>query len=132
MKHRCKITKGKIDIYNLPAYLNDLSGISGEAVIDIRPWKPVRSGNQNRYYRGVVLSMIEDYTGQDADDLHHYFRAKFLGVDDKGGIEIPISTTILTTKEMENYMEAIKRFASVNLGLYIPDPNEAPLVEQRI
>ena len=34
------------------------------------------------------------------------------------------STTKLSHKEMNEFIEEVKRFASTTLGLYIPDPNE--------
>jgi hypothetical protein len=37
-----------------------------------------RSNQSNRYYRGVVLQLIAEYTGQTKEELHEYFKQMFL------------------------------------------------------
>ena len=85
-----------------------------------------RSNPQNRYYFGVVLNLIADEIGHTPDECHEIFKAKFLPVKQikVGGkiYHIPGSTKELMTVEMEEYIEKIRRFASINLSLAIPDP----------
>jgi len=39
-------------------------------------------------------------------------------------VEVPKSTAELTTKEFEEYTTSIRQWASQELGVYIPTPNE--------
>jgi hypothetical protein len=86
-----------------------------------------RSGQANRYYWGVVLAMIAEYTGHDQMELHEYFKKRFnpiaftLGKDEQiiGG-----STTQMDTQQFTEYVEAVRRFAATELSVNIPDPNE--------
>ena len=85
-----------------------------------------RSQMQNRYY-WFLLSILEDDTGTTKEDLHIYFRSKFLGTTkDINGevVEYTKSTTELSTIEMEDYLQKIRVFASSELGCFLPLPNE--------
>ena len=91
-----------------------------------------RTMSQNKYYFGVVLKIIASETGNDIEDLHEYFKQKYLGNKDII-VEImgekifrPITTTELDTKLFMEYIEKIRSFASLELNCYIPDANEVP------
>lgn len=92
--------------------------------ISLRVFKPTRSLQQNNYYWGVVIQMISDETGHTAEEVHETLKYKFLTeVLDNNFIKVK-STSELDTTEFENYLNNIKKFASVFLNLYIPEPNE--------
>ena len=74
-----------------------------------------RSLAQNSYYRGVVLALIEDYSGTEKEDLHYYFKHRFIDWE-----EFP-SSRELSKDEFSAYVEKIKDFAAARLGIYIPD-----------
>lgn len=97
--------------------------------VEIKPFRKDRSNQQNRYYHGVVLKMISDYTGYCADELHETFKSQLLPtkVVQIGSVrkEVSTSTTSLTTTQFEDYCEDIRRFAAETIGLVIPDPNQA-------
>lgn len=93
-----------------------------------------RSLNQNSYYFGVVVPAVQDMLieyGNDVDtEETHSFLKEHVGklvsaVTDKRGRRMAIvkSSTALSSKEWEEYMERIKRWAAQE-GVYIPDPNE--------
>ena len=82
-----------------------------------------RSNNQNKYYWGVVIKLISEVTGYTQDEAHDAMRMQFLLKN--GDVTTIKSTSGLTTGEFEEYLENIRRFASVNLNCYIPLPNEA-------
>ena len=88
-----------------------------------------RTDAQSRYYRGVVLKTIADYSGysgqEELEALHYEMRRRFL--PNRGRLNIPVSTTALDTVEMTEYIENIRRWAAEELQLYIPDPNEVEL-----
>lgn len=76
------------------------------------------------------MHIIESETGNSAQDMHEYFRRKFLRTwitvcDEE--VEIAKSTTALDTVGMEDYLSQIRQFASMELSIYIPLPNEADI-----
>lgn len=85
-----------------------------------------RTNEQNRYYWGVVLKTIANncgYRGEDeVETIHLEMRRRFL--PKRGMLNIPMSTTELNTAEMTEYIEAIRDWAMMELGIYIPAPNE--------
>ena len=91
-----------------------------------------RSTVQNAYY-WFLLTMLEQDTGNDKDDLHEYFKEKWLRdtykqisvfPDSIGDLTYTKSTTKLSTLEMEDYLEKIRVFASRELGCFLPLPGE--------
>ena len=72
---------------------------------------------------GVVYQLIADHTGSSPEDVHNHLKVEFLRV---GGDKIPTtkSTTELSTVEMEDYLAKCRGWASRELGVYIPEPNE--------
>ena len=46
--------------------------------ITIEKERGTRSQKQNKYYWGVVLALIAEYMGEQPEDLHEIFKAKFL------------------------------------------------------
>jgi len=82
---------------------------------------------ENRYY-WFMLTILETETGILKDDWHDYFGEKYRrDTKDFNGelMEYTRSTTVLTTLETEDYYSKIRVFASVDLGIYIPLPNES-------
>ena len=89
--------------------------------------KTQRSLNQNSYYWGAVLKVIGDELGYFPEELHHCFATKFLkkfirmGTDD---LETYRSTAKLSTVEFEEYLQQVRIFASTELEILVPLPNE--------
>lgn len=81
-----------------------------------------RSNNQNAYYWSIVLQLISDHTGETVEDLHDHFRVRFLMRGEK--FARPVSTTSLSVSEFEDYLSKIRMFASQDLNVFIPLPNE--------
>lgn len=92
-----------------------------------RPRK-TRSNGQNRYYWGVVLSMVASETGHTSEECHEYFKQIMLPRQHMtiGEVEqeVPKSSTELTTIEFEQYLERVRAFAAQELRMTIPLPNE--------
>lgn len=88
-----------------------------------------RSNHQNRYYHGVVLQMIADETGHTPEEIHAFCKSMFLprlhvllaGHE----IEVPKSTTTLSTDEFEVYLDRVRAFAAQELGIAVPLPHES-------
>lgn len=93
--------------------------------------KPIRSTQQNRWLWGVCYKMIAEHTGYSADEIHelmkHRFLRHFIDIETRNGIEqleTVKSTTQLNTIEFNSYTTQIQQWASIELGISIPDPNE--------
>lgn len=94
--------------------------------------KKERSNNQNRYYFGVIVDILSDHTGFTRDEVHEILKSKFLRrtmwIPKKTGIMemsvISYSTTELTTVQFEKYLSEIREWASLELGINLPEPNE--------
>lgn len=93
-----------------------------------------RSDRENRYYWGVVIDILSDYTGFSPEDMHEILKHKFLRKSvwvtnpENGTIEeiqITQSTASLTTVKFEEYLSKIREWAAT-LNCRIPLPNEPP------
>lgn len=89
-----------------------------------------RTLNQNalmwKWHSGVVKAVCTD-TGNDAEDIHEFFKRKFLTpqIVEIGGETIErYSTKNLSTKEMHEFMERIYAFVTGDLGILLPLPIE--------
>ena len=90
--------------------------------------KQKRSIEQNGYYWGIVINMIAEEMGHTPDEVHQILAKMFLKIKEVeiDGVVYAItkSTTKLKTDEMEEYLEKCRRYASINLHIVIPLPNE--------
>lgn len=113
---------------NRNEYIQFIKTLNGDVSVTIGESKLTRSEKQNRYYWSKVVGMISDELGYGKDEVHSLLGSMFL----KNHVEIKendvikrytvvMSTTSLDTDEMSEYMENCKRFASKELGIYIPD-----------
>jgi len=89
---------------------------------------PVRSDSQNRFY-WTYLGIVEKETGNNAADLHEYFKRVllppvFTKVTIQGKeieVKTPRSTTTLSKLEFVEYLDKI----SAMTGVPVPSPAEA-------
>jgi hypothetical protein len=106
-----------------------LHGLNGKAVV-VKLSRPVtrRSNQQNRYLWGCVYEVLSTETGHTAEEIHailkhQFLPRKFITVG-KHEHELTKSTTELTTDEFNLYLERCRAWASAELGIRIPLPNE--------
>ena len=100
--------------------------LSKPYTVEIRLRKGRRTIPQNRLYR-LWLVCISHETGNDVDDLHEYFKRKYLEpkeVNIFGSVEIRYTTTDLTTAQFKEYLDKIQVFASTELAITLPDPDD--------
>jgi len=110
-----------------------------EFTISIEKRRSKRSNEQNKYYWGVVVSLmmqglIDIGYVMDEETTHDFIKTEFnykILVNEETGEtkKIPISTSNLTKTEFSEMIEKIKIFASEWLGVYIPDPNEQTVID---
>jgi hypothetical protein len=102
--------------------------------VTVRRARATRSQQSNRYYWAGVLKTLSVHTGHTPEELHDFMKARFLPKEtafwDGNGevvdsLVIGGSTTVLNSKEMADYIAAIKAWALEKLNCRIPEPNEA-------
>lgn len=123
-----KVSGGKLTLNNpsgFDGYLLSLGEREVQLVVG-RIRKP-RSNQENRYYWGVVITLLSEATGYTEDEMHDALRMLFLR-DNEKSIPTLKSTAALSTLEFEEYLSKIRVWASQEIDCYIPEPNE---VEQR-
>ena len=127
-KHLAFIKNGNVTYQNKELFDDHMLSYEGKTVvITVGEQKKRRSLNLNSYYWAVVVKLLSEETGYDKDEMHEVLKSMFLRTryQIKGvWVDSTKSTTKLTHKEMSEFIEEVKRFASTTLGVYIPDPNE--------
>jgi hypothetical protein len=125
--HKGAVTKGKFRADNELAFKVAFAKHEGKRVCVIvdRETKK-RSSGQNSYYWGVIIELISEWTGYTKDETHDMLRGMFLRKRKEGLPDTIRSTTELSTVEMEEYHESIRRWGAEQ-GVYIPAPNEVGL-----
>ena len=82
---------------------------------------------QNRLYY-LWLNCISAETGNDVEDLHEYLKRTFLGTRYRiiygEGITTSFSTTDLSTEQFTEYLEKVQRWANVEQGIILPNPED--------
>lgn len=91
-----------------------------------------RSFLQNNYYHGVVIQevrigLLNVGYEMSAEEVHYFLKQKFNSIQiaslDGEVIEVPGSTTEMSTVSFVEYVDRIARWASEYLGIVIPLPN---------
>ena len=125
IQFRGKIVDGKAKVYQpelMQMYIESLKE-GTEIKYTLGIYRNTRSNEQNRYMWGIVYMMISDRTGYFVEEVHDAMKIKFLTIE-----ETPLhrvrSTSTLDTLEMEEYLSNIRTWASLELEIYIPLPNE--------
>lgn len=101
--------------------------------------KDIRSLQQNRYYFGICVKMVQEALiekGYDVslEETHDWLKAKFnfleIVNEQTGEVDrIPRSTTSLNKDEFARYIGKIQQFAAESLDIVIPDPGEQMMLE---
>jgi hypothetical protein len=96
--------------------------------------KSKRSLNQNNYYWGCIVPMIQEGMkdiGYDVskEETHAFLKNRFNAkefVDEQSGeiMSFPQSTADMNKEQFGEYIDRIQRFASEYLNIQIPNPNE--------
>lgn len=96
--------------------------------IAIKRHRKRRTLAQNSLYHAwvaVVTDHVSGYTGYEKDEVHEYFKQRFLEpkiIEIDGFAVKRYTTTDNDTKAMADYMDRIYRWASQELGLPLPLP----------
>lgn len=132
IKIKCRINEQRLVPYNIHDWKTALKIYNDQDVmVAIGKQVKQRSNPQNDYLWGGPYKTISDFTGQDIESIHEFFKDLFLKVWEDGKV-IPAvrSTSSLTTVEFIEYYRKIIQWAAEFLvddngvGLYIAEPNE--------
>lgn len=121
-----RVEKGKFIADDVRQFRKAFYAFEGKEIyVTVNKKVNSRSSQQNRYYWGVVINMLAEFTGYTPDEMHDALKMLFLKIPGERGLPDRLkSTTELTTVEFENYMEQIRNWAAVELAYYVPLPNE--------
>jgi len=125
--HRGRVERGQF-VPNEPlAWQLAFNGYEGQNVtVKISRVKRQRSNNQNAYLWGVVYKILAQYSGHTENELHDVLGEMFLPKKERPvlGHVVRCSTSELSTVQFEEYLVRLRVFASVELGVVVPLPNE--------
>jgi hypothetical protein len=103
-----------------------IQGLEGVYSIEITKYKKDRTASQNKLM-WMWLGIISNDTGESPENLHNIFKLRFLGtekIQSMGySIEIPKSTTKLTTQEFTDYLDKIEGLA-LSIDIRLPHPQD--------
>jgi len=131
----CEVRNRRLFIQNRRDFDERIARLNPEWELEItvRRLYANRSIQQSRYYWGVVVALLSEYTGFTPDEMHDWLKMKFipkkLAVCDgngevQGEFVMGGSTRKMTTAQFTDYIETIREWAASDLDVQIPDPNE--------
>ena len=123
-----------VDSYNQKLFQTQLKKFNNQEICLIVDKKRTsRSVNQNAYYWSTVIGTIAKelgYHDNEVESIHHELREKFLSSwivcrlgKKKLRKKLVKSTTDLDTLQFEEFMSAVRSWASAELNIFIPEPN---------
>jgi len=90
-----------------------------------------RSIQECRFFHGVVIPILAEHCGYDHAEMKEILKAKFLSetrvIDTvKGMAEIQYirPTSSLNTVQFESFLDKIRQWAAMDLGVVVPLPSE--------
>ena len=126
MNFNAKIEGGEFKIEQETKWERYISSLNEKTLlsVSVEKRKDQRSLSRNSYY-WLYLETIENETGNLADDLHEYFKRKFLRpvikTILKEEIKLPASTKNLDKHSFGEYLDKICALT----GVPLPDPENA-------
>lgn len=105
-----------------------VASLEGIVEVIVKPFKKTRSRQQRGYYFGVIVERLTFPLGlQTKEECNEWLKDEFnskvitiLGVEKVIGMSIEACKT----DRVEEINRAIRQWASIELGLWLPEPNE--------
>ncbi len=131
LRHAGHVTdEGMLVLADPSAWRGTLARHRGFQVwVTVRRQQHMRSPQANKFYWAVVVDSVASYIGESAEETHELLKAQFLPrrpieLLDGRELEMPPSTTRLSTEEFSAYVKHVRVWAAQFLGLSIPDAGE--------
>jgi hypothetical protein len=103
------------------------AGLDKPHTIEYKPFRKARSLPQNKLM-WAFFRCIKEETGNDVDVLYEFFCEKYLPWSEKeifgNGVRMVGGTSALNTKEFTDFLENIRVFCAVDLGITLPNPED--------
>ena len=120
-----KVRSGKLILDEPELFKENLINFEGKHVwLTIDKFFNQRTLPQNRYYFGVIVTILADYFGYTRDEMHEALKWEFDRIREEGKPDRVKSTTELSTTEFEDRNERIRQWAMLEYGVNIPLPHE--------
>jgi len=128
---RGRVENQRLKLQNPDGFKSLIVSLDGKEIeLTVGKKKDRRTLDQNAYL-WVINTLISNETGMETDEVHTYLKERFAPkrkITVKGTETIiPKGTSQFTKEEFSEYIERIKRFAAIELGIVIPDSNEINL-----
>ena len=119
------------------AFVRRISALTGKFSVRMTKYRARRSGQQNRFYWGIILPCICDGIAEawgepiTADEVHLLLKQMFLSrpvVNHQTGQEMARvwpSSASLNVADFSAYIEKIAKFAAESLGVVLPESSGA-------
>ena len=107
-----EVNKGKLSLVDEDGFRAKLKEFNGDVTVIIKQRGKTRSPKQNNYYRGVLVKILSEEFGYTDYEMHKVLKDHF-------NIK---STKHLDQVEFRNYLDKIIRWASMEYGIALPDP----------
>jgi len=129
----CTIRSGKLYLDKADQFKAHLASFPNEKRVEVtvEKLKHPRTGQQNRWYWGVVVAEIAKHTGHDPEQVHEFLKQMFSPKwymdplpPTRQTMAVPTSTTMLDTIQFVDYTERCRMWANDYLGLQIPLPGD--------
>lgn len=128
---------------NLNTILEAVKSFEGrECLITIEKLSKKRSNNQNRYYHGVVIPIVQqglkEATGEfrSSENIHYKIllpllapEKEIVNINTGECISEKLTSSEMTTTQFCEYIIEIQKWASEFLGVDIPSPNEEMMLD---
>lgn len=108
-----------------------LKGLESDYQVEVKKQRNTRSVNANKYYWKCIVQPLANELGYLTDEMHETLKVKFnsefemITVNEMTtGIQKVKSTTQMDTKAFDTYMERIRVWAAIDLGIRLRMPNE--------
>ena len=108
-----------------------LKGLESDYQVEVKKQRNTRSVNANKYYWKCIVQPLANELGYLTDEMHETLKVKFnsefemITVNEMTtGIQKVKSTTQMDTKAFDTYMELIRVWAAIDLGIRLRMPNE--------
>ena len=107
-----KVIKGRLTLVDEDGFKLKLNEFDGDVTLIIKQRGFTRSPKQNNYYRGVLVKILAEDFGYTDYEMHAVLKKHF-------NVE---STKHLDQREFRDYLDKIIRWASMEYGIALPDP----------
>ena len=109
-----KVINGKLIFDNKQAFLDEISKIDGDICIHLKQLEKKKSSKQNNYYWSGIVNKLGKHLGYTPQEMHKVLKEHFNIT----------STKHLSSDEFKDYIDNIIRWASMEMGIVLPEPTK--------